>query len=368
MSDLRSLAQSTVEEISETDYPRISHSESLSRLISFFHTSKSYEALVTDVHPPRLVSVRDILKVTHPRRTSVSKIAFRPPSISPSTPIHDASLKLVRNRIRILPIIENESVIGVARQSKILEKMADCYDLREFVAEDLMVEKLVTVSRESSMGTVRSIMLREGISHAPVVDKDGRLKGIITARDLVWHYVKPRESMRVGERTGEKIRLFEMGIKGLTDKTPLRVTRRTAMFDVVSEMATRKKGYSLVVEKRKPIGIITPRDVISLLTEFRPRIQIPVYMVGFKDQEEVLVQSAKKKIARVARRGLKIHPGIQEIVVHGKVSSMTGQRKRFMVKARAYTPSVLAVTVKGWALLKVFDELSEKLDRRLRKK
>ena len=139
---------------------------------------------------------------------------------------------------------------------------------------------------------------------------------------------------------------------------PLHVTRRTSILDAIRQMLTFKKSHGLVVEKRKPVGIITPRDVILLLTEFRPRIQIPMYVFGFKDQKEDLIQSATRKIERVARRGLKMHPDLQEIVVHGKVSSVTGDRKRFTIKARAYTPSdVLAVSAKGWSLLTVFDEL-----------
>lgn len=133
---------------------------------------------------PRLVTVRDVLEVTNPVRTSVSRIAFSPPSITPGTPIYDASLKLVHNRIRILPVVENESIIGVVRQTKILEKMVNCEDLKECTSEELMVENPVTVDRDSSTGVIRSIMLRRGISHTPVVDPDGKLRGIITAKDL----------------------------------------------------------------------------------------------------------------------------------------------------------------------------------------
>jgi len=367
LADIRLLAHSSVKETIETDYPSISHSENVSKLISLLQTSKSYEALVTN-DLPRLVTVRNILKVTHPERTSVSIISFSPPRISPDTTFYDTSLKLVRNKIRVLPVIEDESVVGVVRQVKILEKMADCDNLNKFLSEDLMVKNLITVGRDSSVGTVRSIMVRRGISHAPIVDQDGKLLGMITARDLVVHFIKPHISMKVGEKIGGKIRLLEMGIRGLADKNPLQVTQRTSILEVIREMIALKKSYSIVVEERKPIGIITPRDIISLLTEFRPKIQIPVYMFGFEGQEE-LIESARRKIERVAIRGLKIHPTLQEIVVHGKVSSGAGERKRFTVKVRAYAPSstMVAATAEGWSLLTVFDEISKKLDKLLRK-
>ena len=185
MSYLRLLAQSSVREVTQTDCPSISHSASVSKLTSLLYTSENHEAVVTNGYPPKLVTVRDLLKVTHPERTSVSRTAFNPPSITPDTHIYDVSLKPVQNRVRILPVIESESIVGVVRQTKILKKMADCEDLEERTSEELMVENPVTVDRDSSVGVIRSIMLRRGISHTPIVDKDGELRGIITAKDLV---------------------------------------------------------------------------------------------------------------------------------------------------------------------------------------
>ena len=143
MSTLRLLAQSLIKEIVETDCPSIPQSANVLKLISLLQTSENYEAIVTNGHPPRLVTVRDVLKVTHPERTSVSRIAFSPPGITLDTPLYEASQKLVQRRVRILPVVENESIVGVVRQTTILEKMADCEDLEECTAEKLMVENLL---------------------------------------------------------------------------------------------------------------------------------------------------------------------------------------------------------------------------------
>jgi len=243
---------------------------------------------VTNGQLPKLVTVRDILRVTHPERSSVSKIAFRPAIISLDTPIYDAAMKLVHNRVRILPVIENESGVGVVLQTKILDKMADREELKDFLSEDSMVKNPITVDRDFSVRVIRSIMLRRGISHTPIVDQNGRLKGMITAKDLVWHFIKPRDIVTaLGERKGEKLRIFEMSIRGLVDTHPLHVTPRTSIIDVVSEMVALKKSYCLVVEERRPVGIITPRDVIKLLTKFRPKAQIPLCIFGFKDDIKI---------------------------------------------------------------------------------
>jgi ribosome-associated translation inhibitor RaiA len=133
-------------------------------------------------------------------------------------------------------------------------------------------------------------------------------------------------------------------------------------------MLALKKGYCLVVEKNKPIGIITPRDILSLLAQFVPVVQIPVYVIGFKDYEKDLVQLATRKIELVAARALKTNPDLEEIILDGKAHSAGGET-RFTVKARAYMSSkMLTVTAQSWSLQTVFDEIGAKLDARLRQK
>ncbi|MGI0080652.1 MAG: CBS domain-containing protein [Nitrososphaerales archaeon] len=44
-------------------------------------------------------------------------------------------------------------------------------------------------------------MLKKGISHLPVVGHDGKLVGLVTAKDFSLHFVKPMERMcRAGKR------------------------------------------------------------------------------------------------------------------------------------------------------------------------
>jgi CBS domain-containing protein/ribosome-associated translation inhibitor RaiA len=368
MTLLNLLAQSPVKEIIEVDFPSIPNTDTISKVTSFFYSSDSYEAIIQDEIPPRLVTVRDILKVYHPERTSITKIAIRPPSINPNTPIYEASLKLVRNNIRIVPVLEDDSLVGVVRQTKLLERLTDCDDLKDHISEEFMIENPITLTRDSSVGVARSFMLRNGISHAPVVDKKGQVIGIITAKNLIWQYVKPSQSIKTGDKRGEKMRRLEIGIKGISDKNPLTVARNTSISKVVNEMVSQKQTCALVVEKSKLIGIITPRDVISILTAFKPTIQIPVYMIGFKNEQSEVKDSMKRKVERVAIRGLKKHPNLSEIVVHGKINQIRGQQKIYSLKARTFSPSgIMAVNAKGWSMLNAFDDLCDKLDRRLRK-
>ncbi len=368
MSSLRDFAFSKVDALVETDCPSISRLERVSKIISILYSSENYEILVSNDEFAGIVTVRDLLKVINPERTSVSAVMYKPPTIQVGTPVYDVALAFVNNRTRISPVMDNTVLMGVARQTTILKKMLGSPDLSEFSAGDLMISNPITVDMNSSAGFVRTVMLKNGISHVPIVDEEGDLSGIVTAKDLVWNFFKPRERATVGEIKGEKISFLKIGIKGIVDRHPLYVTPRTPLGTIIGDMVSLKKGYCLVVEKHKLVGIITPRDILKLLADFKPRIQFPLYIFGFKHEDEAQIELAKRKIERAVGRGLKMHPGILEVVVHGKISSLKGNRRRYTVKARAVMlKETLAFSATGWSVLDVFDKISEMIDRRFKR-
>jgi CBS domain-containing protein/ribosome-associated translation inhibitor RaiA len=351
----------------ERDTLSLSRSDSISKAISLLYTSGSYEALVKNGEFLGVVTVRDTLRVMNAERTSVARVLSKPQSISDETPLYDVILSMRDNGSRILPLIQDRSIIGVVRQSSILNKMADCKDLDEFTVEDLMIQNPHTIELNSSASITRNLMLSKGISHLPVVDQDDKLKGIITAKDLVWNFFRPRERVTVGERKGEKERQLKVSIKGIVDKHPLEVSKRIPLSRVVRNMVSQNKSYCLIVQEDKPIGILTPRDIIRILADFKPRVEIPLYIFGLEKEDEAQLELAKRKIERIAARGLKMHPDLLEIVVHGKISAPEGNKRKYEIKARAITPKeTLAISATGWSLLDVFDITSDKMERRLK--
>ncbi|MBN1329695.1 MAG: CBS domain-containing protein [Candidatus Heimdallarchaeota archaeon] len=200
---LKYLAHSLVEELLVTEYPNIQQSANVSKLISLLEASQSYEAAVINGEQSKVVTMRNVLEVTHPERSSVSSVAFVPPNISHNAPIYEAAIKMVQNKVRILPVFKDESFIGLIKQTTLLEKMIDCQDLKDTTADEIMVPNPITVQRDFSIGSIRTIMSNKGISHTPVVNKEGDLLGMITAGDIVKNYIKPSESQTVGERKGE---------------------------------------------------------------------------------------------------------------------------------------------------------------------
>ena len=54
-------------------------------------------------------------------------------------------------------------------------------------AHQIMTRRLITISPESSIADAAEVLLRNKVSCLPVVNSKGKLKGIITSKDLLLH-------------------------------------------------------------------------------------------------------------------------------------------------------------------------------------
>ena len=58
------------------------------------------------------------------------------------------------------------------------------------LVEEIMKEKVITVSPEASVSDAAELMDKHDIKRLPVVDEDGNLVGIITRGDVIGAFVK----------------------------------------------------------------------------------------------------------------------------------------------------------------------------------
>lgn len=145
---------------------------------------------------------------------------------------------------------------------------------------ELMVRDVVCVRPETSIEELRSILLGRGISGVPVVDRDGRLVGVVSKTDLV------REAQDTGEESGKAERLHTKSEDGYdVDLGPgfhaedipegtvaeimtpyaLALPARATVLQAAAIMAYEGVHRLVVVEDQDVVGILTATDVLGWL-------------------------------------------------------------------------------------------------------
>jgi CBS domain-containing protein len=141
-------------------------------------------------------------------------------------------------------------------------------------AKDIMTVAVKTVTPDTSLEDFARMLMRHGISGAPVVDEKGDLTGILTENDLI------SKNSRLHIPT--ILRLFdayiplgasklESEIKRMTASTVAEICTQEvitvdeeASIEYIATLMTEKKIHLLpVVKGRKLIGIIGKKDLIK---------------------------------------------------------------------------------------------------------
>lgn len=127
---------------------------------------------------------------------------------------------------------------------------------------DWMSTDVATVTEDVSMIKAGRIMRDKKIRRLPVVDKDGRLVGIVSERDLKAASPSSATSLDMYEMT---YLLSELKVKGIMTREPVYIRSTDTVERAALIMRDRKFGSLPVVdEAEKVVGIITDTDIFRL--------------------------------------------------------------------------------------------------------
>jgi CBS domain-containing protein len=108
-------------------------------------------------------------------------------TIRPNVSIAEALCRLRAEGIGSLVVSENgTNLAGILSDRDILNAIADHgIDVLGESVRSVMTEKVFTCSREDRVSALMALMTNRRIRHIPVVEKDGRLCGMVSIGDVV---------------------------------------------------------------------------------------------------------------------------------------------------------------------------------------
>ena len=123
-----------------------------------------------------------------------------------------------------------------------------------------MTRKVITIDQEATIFDTQELMARNKIRHLPIVDKDRRLIGIITDRDIrsALPYT-PR-----GKSGDEMENALKIKVKDVMTKDPTSITPAYTIQDALLLIQNLKVGALPVVDDNHILkGIISVRDLLG---------------------------------------------------------------------------------------------------------
>ena len=133
---------------------------------------------------------------------------------------------------------------------------------------DLMVRALVTVKQDAGLGTAESLMRTHRLRHLPVLDRDRRLVGILTDRDLRRTLLDPALHERPRQLPGmlKRIKIRDVMTIGALAVRPEMDVREAARM-----MHERDIGaLPVVADENRVVGLLTATDVMQYIVTAPP--------------------------------------------------------------------------------------------------
>lgn len=337
----------------------IEPSETLSSVINKISKNGAYDVFYLNGKSTLSTNIRALLNAKNITEMKVESFLYTIPYLSPNDSVQKAANIISHYRIREVPIVQKNKIIGVVTVQRIL-RLLSTKDNKWIKANLIYTQNPIVISSEETLSNARRIMTSKRLDHLPVLN-NGKIKQVLTSAHIL-EYILPQERQgkkSVGIRTLHKLesKIGNIGTTRFPQCTP-----SDDLNYIVNLMLKTNTSGCLVNLWDNLQGIITFRDILGLLAS-KIETPIPLYIVGLpEDQKNVNLIS--KKFEATLKRIQKVYSEIHEARVSIK-QQRTGSKKEgtyevsIMITTSHHAPLIFSSV--GFDLSEVLEELSQKL-------
>ncbi len=214
-------------------------------------------------------------------------------------------------------------------------------------AQDVMTSPVVSIAPDTPVLQAVRIMLQRHISGLPVIDKDGRLIGIVTEGDFLRRAETGTQRKRPrwleylvgpGRLADEYTRSHGRKVEEIMTAEPLTVTEDAPLDEVVKVMEKRRIKRLPVVRGTEVVGIVTRANLLHALAGVAREAK-PAAASDQVIRDRIVAELASQSWAPVSLVNVIVRDGVVELW-----GTITDEReRRAMIVAAENAPGVKAV-------------------------
>lgn len=275
----------SLQDIIKTDnIIRISPNENLSSALSKLSTSHDAGFLFND--DEKLIGLINpyysLIKSSFPGNAKVEHCMYHQPKIYADYSISKVADLFIQSKVHYLPVFNRQDkFLGIISARHLLGQFRNLPIFNIKIKELLKSKnKPLSVILEDDT-VIRAVNIFKLTKHSKliVVNKDQKLKGILTYYDLISYLVSPKAVEKRGEREGNKINFYHHKVINFAKPLVLTLTPENSLNDVIRLILDKKIGSVVVIdEKRHPIGIITTKDLLRFF--MRENHEMPIEVIS----------------------------------------------------------------------------------------
>src|ERR1700759_2188915 len=207
-------------------------------------------------------------------------------------------------------------------------------------ARDVMISPVITVRENETVRDVARLLVEERISAVPVLDRAGKLVGIVTESDLMHRAEAGTErptswwlSLISGDRAvaAEYVKCHAVKIKDVMTRDVETADPDTPLYEIADLFEEKHiKRVPIVSESGDLIGIVSRANIIQVVASARPKLEVSLPDATIRSK--LLTELKNQPWAHVHKLNVTVSNGVVDL--WGFVQSET-ERQAITVAAEA---------------------------------
>ena len=298
-----------INDIMSTKVISASPEDSVSSLISLIEKYCLREILVVDKNVLKgIVYSKEIARrgIIDPSKEKVNSLMnFPPPVLSPDQEVEEAAQMMFKTGLRAMPVIDNNRLVGVVSMHDVVQMASKSNDFKKTTAESVMSNPEI-ITEDVDIGAARKMMREKNISRIPIVDKNQKIKGVVTIFDVI-RAVKPRERINFYSMEGEKETTMGIAVSTIMNDTPTEIGRSTPLSDIAKALIKYETDGVIVTENQTPVGVVTEKDLLEFYISTLGQKGVYYQIMGLKDEDDFVLSTVNRMIGDTLQNLSKIH-------------------------------------------------------------
>lgn len=246
-----------------------------------------------------------LIKKSYPGNARVEHCIFHAPRVSSKLSVSKLAQLFIGSKLHYLPIFDDrKKFVGIASARRLLSLYTHWPRYNVSIESYLKSkrQRLLTIYDTDLVSTAIKIFKTSKISKLIVINKDGKLKGILTYYDLISFLMTPRKKEHKGDRAGNKVNFQYQQVKNFAKTYLLTLHPQDTLLDALKLILEKEIGSVIVVNDKKiPVGIITTSDFLQLLIRSRDEKKIEISGRGLSEESQATLQGFFSSVSHWAK-------------------------------------------------------------------
>ncbi|MBD3262836.1 CBS domain-containing protein [Candidatus Woesearchaeota archaeon] len=299
----------TIKDIITKEYPEVSINDNLSKAIAKLRKNDMRTAIVT--RRRKYYGIFDRKQLLTAKKSPDAKVrdhVKHPPVVDINTDLVEAAELMYHSYPCILVTKKGDKFIGIVRARDFIHKIKNFPELKKLNVSKVMTEKPIILRYEDRLGKALNLMRENKIGRIPIINKKNQVISIFSITDVIEQILlRPKHKIKGHRETsfnskgskvwvGDKHFLLDTNVGDLASRKIIRISPGAKLSTAINKMYKYKISDLVVTLNKKPLGIITTRDLLETFLRLKEPEFWPIQYYGIDDLKPFQAQMIKTRV------------------------------------------------------------------------